>query len=112
MTATNPAATAQADRRCVQSLAAITREHRCPACRLDGLLRDATDTIERLRSELARVTRERDNARSALYAESEAHGITARKLARIEAEIAYEEEHNGPDPDEHRPQGVAMQGGW
>ncbi len=65
---------------CPTLSADVGRDHRCPACTARGDLYRANLEIEALRTQLARSSAQLTNARSALYAESEAHGITNRRL--------------------------------
>ncbi len=80
----------QVDRHCAQTMQPVGRDHRCSACFLQSQLDAERATVLLLRDETARLATELKNARLALFAESEAHGITARRLARFESEPAHE----------------------
>lgn len=69
--------------RCIQTLAAVSSDHRCQACTLSGDLQDANATISLLRREVARLSESLTRARSALYDESEAHALTHRRYQRL-----------------------------
>lgn len=72
--------------RCVQTLAAIDANHRCPACHLEGQLQRMQAECDLLSQERARLADEAIALRGQLAAAREERDIAVRRAARAVAE--------------------------